>query len=230
MPNARVQVFNKCTGDTEVLITDADGNVEYCVECGCDYEVIADKERFAASSKTLAFAKGDCPKQGDKADLSLSFGKENGTTKSMTLKEGATIELRSVYYDYDKSYIRDDARPELDRLVELMLAFPEMEIELASHTDSRASDAYNLKLSQARADAAADYLIMKGVPAWRIKAVGYGERQPRNKCRDNAKCTEEEFQFNRRTEIRITKFPAKAVQINYATPENDQPKFISRKP
>lgn len=78
-----------------------------------------------------------------------------------------------------------------------------MRIELRSHTDCRASDAYNLALSDRRAKASANFLISKGIAANRIVGKGYGETLLLNKCDDGIECTEEEHQINRRTEFKI---------------------------
>jgi outer membrane protein OmpA-like peptidoglycan-associated protein len=89
----------------------------------------------------------------------------------------------------------------LDTLVQTLLDNPKINIELSSHTDQRGKDAYNLKLSQKRAESAVAYIVSKGVPASRITAKGYGETRPIIK---DAK-TEEEYQRNRRTEFKVTR-------------------------
>jgi outer membrane protein OmpA-like peptidoglycan-associated protein len=80
-----------------------------------------------------------------------------------------------------------------------------MQIELRSHTDSRASAAYNLNLSDHRAKSAAAYLYSKGIARGRIIGKGYGETKLINKCADGVPCTEAEHQVNRRTEFKILK-------------------------
>ncbi len=75
---------------------------------------------------------------------------------------GKAIILKNIYYDLDKYFIREDAKPELDKLAQFMKDNP-VKVELSSHTDSRASDTYNMTLSQKRADAAVDYLVMQGI-------------------------------------------------------------------
>jgi len=118
--------------------------------------------------------------------------------------------LENIYYDLDKSYIREDAARELDKLVTILRDNPELKIELSSHTDDRAPDDYNMKLSQRRAKAAVDYIVSQGIDRDRLVAKGYGETQL---IIPNAK-TEEEHQVNRRTEFKIlevgTKKPAPA--------------------
>ncbi|HTL81170.1 MAG TPA: OmpA family protein, partial [Bacteroidia bacterium] len=115
------------------------------------------------------------------------------------------IRLENIYYDYNKWNIRPDAAVELDKLVKIMQDNPQIKIELSSHTDSRGSDSYNMKLSQKRAQSAVDYIVSKGISKDRITAKGYGESVPLNRCTNGVKCTEDEWQFNRRTEFKVTK-------------------------
>jgi peptidoglycan-associated lipoprotein len=111
--------------------------------------------------------------------------------------------IPNIYYDYDKSTLRPESMAVLDSITVFFKENPDLTVELGSHTDSRGSDEYNLKLSQARAQSAVDYLISKGVPAETLKAKGYGETLPVNQCTNGAKCSEEEFQLNRRTTFKI---------------------------
>ena len=115
------------------------------------------------------------------------------------------IKLENIYYDFNKSKIRPDAAVELNKLVKIMKDNPTIWIELGSHTDSRGTDAYNLKLSQRRADAAVKYIISRGVNKNRIESKGYGESQPVNGCVNGVKCSAAAHQLNRRTEFKITK-------------------------
>jgi outer membrane protein OmpA-like peptidoglycan-associated protein len=86
----------------------------------------------------------------------------------------------------------------------MLLEFnPRVIIELSSHTDSRGSDEYNEKLSQARAESCVNYLISKGIKPERLVAKGYGEKKLLNKCADNVPCKEEEHAINRRTEFQV---------------------------
>lgn len=111
--------------------------------------------------------------------------------------------LKNIYYDLDKYNIRPDAALELDKVAEILQQNPTMKIELSSHTDCRASNAYNMRLSEKRAKSAVQYLISHGIEASRLKAKGYGETQLVNECADGVKCTESQHQENRRTEIKL---------------------------
>ena len=118
---------------------------------------------------------------------------------------GDIITLENIHYDLDKSNIRPDAALVLDKLFKVLTDHPNMTIELRSHTDSRASAAYNMKLSDQRAKSAAAYLFSKGIAKDRIIGKGYGETLLLNKCSDGVSCTEAEHQVNRRTEFKVLK-------------------------
>jgi len=121
------------------------------------------------------------------------------------LEVGKTLELKNIFYDYNKASIRVDATIDLDNLAEIMKQYPAMEVELSSHTDARGSADYNQQLSANRAASAAAYLVKKGIARNRMTAKGYGESRLKNNCKDGVKCSNEEHQINRRTEVKITK-------------------------
>lgn len=112
------------------------------------------------------------------------------------------IVLENIFYDYDEWFIRDDAKPSLDELSTIMKTNPSIRIQLASHTDCRGTDEYNLELSQKRAQAAVDYLMSVGIPSRRLQAQGFGESNPAVVC-ECEQCTEEQHQKNRRTTFKI---------------------------
>ena len=116
---------------------------------------------------------------------------------------GKAITLQNILYDLDKYFIRNDAKPELNRLVQFLNDNPSVKIEVLSHTDSRGSDSYNQTLSQNRASAAVDYVVSQGISRGRISGIGYGEARLLNNCGDNATCSEAQHQLNRRTEMKV---------------------------
>jgi len=114
------------------------------------------------------------------------------------------LELNPIYFDFDKSIIRPDAALELEKVIAIMLQYPTLKIDVRSHTDSRAQDAYNLKLSQRRNVATIRYIVQQGgIEASRLTGRGYGETQLTNACANGIECTEEEHQLNRRSEFII---------------------------
>lgn len=113
------------------------------------------------------------------------------------------VQLENIYFDLDKWDIKPEAEKVLNVLVDLMKKYPLIEIELGAHTDSRASEIYNITLSNKRAKSAVEYIISQGIQSSRIKWKGYGESKPLVRCGDN--CSEEEHAINRRCEFIILK-------------------------
>ena len=90
-----------------------------------------------------------------------------------------TIDLRGVNFDFDKSKLRPDAVEILNQAIEVLRKYPELKVEVAGHTDSVGTDAYNQKLSERRAKAVYDYLTKNGIDAGRLVGPhGYGESRP----------------------------------------------------
>lgn len=108
------------------------------------------------------------------------------------------IVLRSVHFDFDKSKIRPDAIPVLDEAVKILKEEGTVAVIVEGHTDSKGTDAYNLKLSRRRADAVRGYLVKHGVSPTRIRAEGFGESKP-----VASNDTEEGRAQNRRVELRV---------------------------
>ena len=117
------------------------------------------------------------------------------------------IRLNNIYYDFDDWKILPESEPSLTYLTELMEDYPDMVIELSSHTDARGVSTYNQKLSQRRAESAKEWLVGNGIDDSRIKPVGYGESVILNHCKNGVRCSDDEHRFNRRTEFKITAGP-----------------------
>ena len=112
-------------------------------------------------------------------------------------------ELRPIYFDLDKFVIRKDAKRTLDSIIMVLNEYPAIMLELSSFTDSRASDAYNKRLSENRAKSTFNYLVKHGVARRRLLYSGFGETGLVNDCGDDRKCAEQLHQLNRRTEFTI---------------------------
>ena len=125
------------------------------------------------------------------------------TPPEIIVKQQPAFVLNNIYYDLDKSNIRPDAAIELDKLVILLKQQPDLKINVSSYTDSRASDKYNMALSQRRAKSAVAYLVNSGISATRLVINFYGKTHFVNKCTDGVNCTVAEHQLNRRTEFRL---------------------------
>ena len=84
-----------------------------------------------------------------------------------------------------------------------MLSNKKFNIELSAHSDSKGGDAYNLKLSEQRANSAKNYIISKGISASRIVSKGYGETKLINNCGNNVICSDDEHAVNSRLEFKL---------------------------
>lgn len=129
--------------------------------------------------------------------LAISLGLEP------IMEKGNSFILKNIYYDLDQYMLREDAQQVLKQLATILSENPTLRIELSSHTDSRASRKYNLKLSQQRAQAAVDFIVEQGISRDRLVPKGYGESMLLNRCKDGVSCSEAEHQLNRRTEIKV---------------------------
>jgi outer membrane protein OmpA-like peptidoglycan-associated protein len=162
----------------------------------------------ANQALALANAKKAANDKNKDSKKAVQLAKEqvdtNGVRTDFKLEKDFVIQ--AIYYNFDKSYIRKDASLQLDHVVEIMKQYPDMKVEMFSHTDARGSNKYNYKLSQKRAAASKSYLVHKGILSKRIKSTFYGEKQLTNRCADHVKCTKEEQQQNRRTEFKIVSF------------------------
>ncbi len=111
---------------------------------------------------------------------------------------GATVRLNNIFFDFDKTDLRDESVMELDRVVEFLKSNPTVRIEIAGHTDSKGSDSYNIALSDGRAASVRKYLVENWIDRDRVVSHGYGEGKP---IATNE--TDEGRQKNRRVEFTI---------------------------
>jgi len=91
-------------------------------------------------------------------------------------------------------------------VVSLLNKYPNLSLEMRSHTDSRGSDEYNLSLSQKRAKSAHKYLVDKGIDPSRITFRGFGETELKNQCANGTKCDDSLHEENRRTEFKVLNY------------------------
>jgi outer membrane protein OmpA-like peptidoglycan-associated protein len=205
LPNVRIIIKDKFNADKQFLeITDAYGTFKdsvfgYQLNERLFFEIYLKKEGYI--SKSFLFEE-QLTEYGT-IDLEEYLKKIKLTKAAVGVEIGKAANLYPIYFDLDKSEIRKDAARELDKVVSIMNELPNIKIELSSHTDSRATDRYNLALSQRRANSSQNYLIANGIGASRITSVGYGEKQLTNKCLNEVFCSEKDHSMNRRTEFKI---------------------------
>ena len=185
----QVTLENQKDKTTQSVVTGKDGGYEFEVKPGAEHKLTAQKDKYATNNETINKV-GKNPAQYQ--NVQGMYG------------EGDIFKLNNIYYDLDKFFIRKDAAKELDRTVlPLLKKYPEMKVEIRSHTDARSGDSYNMQLSENRARAVVDYLTARGIDSSRLVSNGYGESEPANECVDGVQCKESQHQENRRTEFRI---------------------------
>jgi outer membrane protein OmpA-like peptidoglycan-associated protein len=183
---AQVTIENTDDGSVETVITGLDGRYTFQPLKKGDYVVKAIKENSVATNK--------------KVDLNQKQSDDDFSMVAI----GDVLELKNIYYDYGKYTIKEAGKKELrEKVLPILSEYPDVKIELRSHTDSRSSADFNLNLSQQRADEVKRYLMSLGVEEKRIVAKGYGKSELLNECDETANCTPAQHRQNRRTEIKI---------------------------
>ncbi len=169
------------------------GNYTFEIEMNKKYKVLIEKENYF--SKNFTF---------NSEQLTMVDSMMNPTVCLKRFEIDKPIVLNDIFYDYNKATLRPESKLILDSLYFLLLDNPKMEIELGAHTDSKGTDAYNLKLSNNRAKSCVDYLISKGIEQKRILSKGYGETRPvAPNTLPNGSDNPDGRQQNRRTEFKV---------------------------
>jgi outer membrane protein OmpA-like peptidoglycan-associated protein/tetratricopeptide (TPR) repeat protein len=197
LPGSKISLYDDQHKLLKTADSDDKGAYLFEVEAEKTYSVRAEKEEYTTNEKTVTIAKKDC-----KTQLDIAF--EKALCKVAVGDDlGKCFGIKWIYFDLDKSNIRPEAALDLAKILDVMAEYPNMKIDIRSHTDSRASHKYNEGLSERRAKSTKDWLIKNGIDSNRLSSKGYGETQLVNHCSDGVKCTEEEHQQNRRSEFII---------------------------
>ncbi|MCX7546351.1 OmpA family protein [Xanthomarina sp. F1114] len=169
--------------------TDSNGQVQYTVSCDKSLEISGVLKDYLSNYITYSGSKEK------EALVQLNLD----PIDVIIVKD--KVVLNPIMFDFDKANITEQGAFELDKLVSIMQKYPDMVIVAESHTDSRGPAKYNERLSERRAQSTVQYVISKGIDANRISGIGKGENEPKIDC--GSKCTEEEYQLNRRSEFNI---------------------------
>ncbi len=207
LPNTRVSLLD---GEGELMqdyVTGTDGKFFFRIYEDEDYELVGETDGYLVKRQTYTT-------KGKSVDVNTLTQLVTNVTLDTTIvldkmELNKIFVLENIYYDLDSANIRPDAAVELDKLVQILIDNPEINIELSSHTDSIATVEYNQDLSQRRAQSAVNYLIQRGISQQRLVAKGYGELMPvaRNTNPDGTD-NPEGRQRNRRTEFKILEIKA----------------------
>lgn len=193
IPGAEVRIMDENGVVIETITASETGEYNYEVKCDKSYTILGHKDDYKDDIKELVT--NDENEKENQVDLNLT-----------PLIKDDQIVINPIFFDFDKWNIRTDAKYELENIVDVMRQHPNMVIKIESHTDSRGSDPYNMKLSDRRAKSTREYLISRDIASNRIEsAIGYGESQLLNECSNGVKCSKEKHQLNRRSYFYIVK-------------------------
>jgi len=200
LADAKVTLLDADFKTLKEVMSDKDGKFDFGLkECKTVFYIKVEKQDFAPTQTKAIPIKED---ESSYVEIPLE-------KPAQIIKKGDDLmkkfNITLIHFDLGKYNIRTDAEVELAKILDVLEQYPQMEIDIRSHTDSRQSAEKNRILSQNRASSTMEWFIKKGIAQNRLTAKGYGESQLLNRCADGVKCTEEEHQANRRSEFIVTK-------------------------
>ncbi|MDQ6471705.1 OmpA family protein [Flavobacterium sp. LHD-80] len=201
-----IGVYNSANEKVATGYSDKDGKYLINLEPFKDYKLTYIKPGLTEIiQKTLPL------KQAEKREYSFNFFKEVEVIvdqEKVVIQDGddltKKLKLGPIYFDFNGYKIRESSKSELNKVLEVMKAYPQISVKVNSHTDSRGKDDFNMKLSENRAKSTVAYLVEHGISAERLKGEGFGETRLINKCSNGVKCSEKEHELNRRSEFIVT--------------------------
>ncbi len=213
--NHKMVLTNKFNDTLSRTASDASGHfqftgvkylTEYVMRCDTGGNLSGKQKAFISTFGGAVFT--NIPKINAKFDYTLTLAdvatlsginKETSSAKN-AITFNANITFRKNSADLDAS-----SNVELDKVATMLTKNKDYTVEIISHTDSKGDDADNLELSKKRSSAVKNYLVSKGIAATRMKPIGKGETEPKNKCKNKVNCTDEEHAENIRTELKFYK-------------------------
>lgn len=199
LSNTEITIYDESNNEVFKSITNANGAFLATLKCGETYTIKASKEEYKNDEAIISTH----PKIRENVSLILALEPEVKVAEVGT-DLFKLLDLKPIYFDFNKSNIRPDAEIELAKIIDYMKKFPTVKIDVRSHTDSRGRDSYNFKLSNKRNVSTIKYITDNGIQKDRITGKGYGETQLINKCKNGVKCSDEEHEKNRRSEFIVT--------------------------
>ena len=181
---------------SEDLNLDIDGNFSFIAKCEQTYLLKASLVNYSSEQVKFTTSKNN----GGQIRKTLNLQREVEIT---TVAGQRLINTNNIVFELNKTDINMETAIELNKVVALLNKYPDLNLTVKSHTDSRAPDDLSLKLTEERSKAIRSYLVSKGIDPSRIQALGLGESELLNACSNGVKCTEEEHNINRRTEFII---------------------------
>ncbi len=210
VPNAVIRIVGN-DGSNQKAVARNDGSFSFPLQRGVSYVMLAGAKGYLNAKQEFT---------SDTAEEDAEYGIDFILA---SINKPNIVE--NIFYDFDKSDLRPESKEALNEVIQMLRDNPNITIEMASHTDRKGSDEYNIALSERRAKSVVDYLIESGIPADRLQYQGYGESRPKTVTKRIAReypqfqegqVLDEEFiltlseedqevadQINRRTEFQV---------------------------
>jgi len=196
LQQAKVAILNTANEIVSETISNDDGS--FSLEGDCrdgDYKIVVSKDEYDDADSVFKVVSAN-DTSGVEIALKKTIKRAPAGTDLVQF-----LDLKPVYFDLDKADIRPDASTTILKVIEYMNLFPDIIIQIQSHTDAKAGMHYNERLSQRRADNTVTYLIANAMDASRVTAKGFGENKLANDCTDWTQCSSEKNEENRRSEF-----------------------------
>lgn len=213
VPNAIIRIVGN-DGSNQKALGKPDGTFRFKLQRGVKYAMLASAKNYLNGKQEF-----ESDTIEEDAEYYIDF-------ILAAIQKPQVVE--NIFYDFDKATLRDESKPALDEMAQLLKDNPHVSIEMSSHTDRHGTDKYNNRLSERRAKSVVDYLISQGIPENRLRHKGYGESRPKTVTKRIArlypqfkegdvlneeyiKNLSEEYQdaadqINRRTEFQVINF------------------------
>ena len=208
---AKVELFNENDELVETAVSKEDGEFLFNAFKQRNYRLAVSKEEYISSEKDVS-TYNKLPNEEIFVDLfvemDFSSMEEPDQLEPLSLEMVGDqfvqiIQIEHINYGYDSDKILPEAAQILNKVIDMVKQYPDLQLIVESHTDSKGSDEYNLRLSKRRAASAFNYLVSKGIKAEAVEYSGFGETMLLNHCDDDEECTEEEHSINRRSIIKV---------------------------
>lgn len=164
VPNAVIRIIGN-DGSNQKQIAKPDGSFSFPLNRGISYVMLAGAKGYLNSRQEFT---------SDTTEVDMEYGID-----FILASINKPVVIDNILYDFDKATLRPESTVALDSLAEVLRDNPNVTIEMASHTDRKGAEEYNLNLSARRAQSVIDYLISVGIPADRLQSQGYGESRPK---------------------------------------------------
>lgn len=199
--------------DPFIVNNDADGNFSFILPHGKEYDIALEGSKYFKMTDKISLL-----------DTSLKIIALKSYKMEAFLDSGEVFVMNHILFEFGTANLKEESYPEIDNPILHLQEQNKAVIEISGHTDDVRSEEFNLKLSQQRASSVMDYIILKGIRSWRLKAKGYGEQVP-----ISSNDTEEGRFSNRRVQIKLLeedfskKYQKKAPLIQHKNKSTVQP-------